>query len=67
MKKIRPALDAVLGTGMLLGLLGVSGCSEPGVEPPASKKDSESRRDAIQKPTQSGIPGKSGGAPARAK
>jgi len=67
MKKIRPALNAMLGTGLILGLLGVSGCSEPGGEPPASRKDSESRRDAIQKPTQSGIPDKKGGAPGKGR
>jgi hypothetical protein len=66
MKKMRPALVTMVGTGIFLGLLGVSGCSEPGaVEPPASKKDAESRRDAIQKPTQSGVPDKKGAAKGR--
>jgi hypothetical protein len=67
MRKIRPAWPAVLGTGMLLGLLGVPGCSEPSGEPSGSKKESESRRDAIQKPSQSGIPGKAGGAPNKSR
>ena len=67
MKKMRPVLDAVLGTGMLLGLLGVPGCSEPGKEPSSSKKVAESRRDELQKATQSGIPGKTGGVPGKAR
>ena len=55
MDKMRP----LLGAGMILGLAALFGCSEQG-NPPATKKDAESRRDEIQKPTQSGIPAKPG-------
>ena len=59
MKTIRSTIITMLGTGLILGLLGVLGCSEdPANAPPASKKESESRRDEIQKRTQSGVPGK---------
>ena len=67
MKKIRPALNTMLGTGLILGLLGTPGCSEPAGEPPSSKKESESRRDAIQKPTQSGVPNKKAGTPGKGR
>lgn len=66
MKKIRPALNAVLGTGMLLGLLGVSGCSDQG-SAPASNPTPGAKRDELQKATQSGIPGKAGKAPGKAR
>lgn len=55
-------MKALLGAGMILGLAALFGCSEQG-EHTATKKTAESRRDEIQKPTQSGIPAK-GGAPA---
>jgi hypothetical protein len=67
MKTIRPAMMAMLGMGLILGVLGMSGCSEPSAEPPESKKVSESRRDAIQKPTQSGVPDKKGAAPGKGR
>ena len=55
MNKVRP----LLGVGMILGLAALFGCSEQAT-PPANKKVAESRRDEIQKPTQSGIPAKPG-------
>ena len=64
MKKNRPPVRgarhrADRGTARRPGLL------RAGRRAPASKKDAESRRDAIQKPTQSGVPGKTGGAPGK--
>ena len=57
--KTRFVLSAVLGTGMIVGLIGLSGCSEQG-EVSGSKKAAESKRDAIQKSTQSGVPTQAG-------
>jgi hypothetical protein len=67
MKKFRLALDAMVGTGLILGLLGVSGCSDPANQPTASKKVAESRRDELQKATQSGVPAKKGAAPGKGR
>jgi hypothetical protein len=67
MKTIRPALDAMVGTGLILGLLGVSGCSDPANQQTDSKKVAESRRDELQKATQSGVPDKKGAAKGRAR
>jgi hypothetical protein len=58
----RSVLSGLCGTGILVGLIGLSGCSEQG-EISASKKEAESKRDAIQKSTQSGVPGKPSKAP----
>ena len=57
MRKIRPALDAVLGTGLLVGLLGVPGCSDQGAAPTPNPTPG-AKRDELQKSTQSGIPSK---------
>ncbi len=68
MKNMRSALNAMIGAGLMLGLLGMSGCSDQTVgDPSASKKDAESRRDAIQKPTQSGVPDKKAGGPGKGR
>ncbi len=61
-QKSRTALSAVLGTGMLVGLLGLSGCSDQ-AEVSGSKKEAESKRDSIQKSTQSGVPTNKGRGP----
>jgi hypothetical protein len=67
MKTIRRALDAMVGTGLILGLLGVWGCSDPANQPSPSKKVAESRRDELQKATQSGVPDKKGAAAAKGR
>jgi len=62
MKKIRPALGAMLGTGLFLGLFGVSGCTDSqdfSSSPKAkvSKDDiqkAEYERDKAAKPAKTG-------------
>jgi hypothetical protein len=57
--RIRYVSGVVLSAGLLVGAIGVSGCSDAG-QVSGSKKESESRRDTIQKATQSGVPAKPG-------
>ena len=56
-------IKTALGLALLFGLLGLAGCSEQGTIT-ASKAASESKRDALQKATQSGIPDNKTGGPA---
>jgi hypothetical protein len=66
MKKIRRTLNAVLGIGMLMALIGLPGCSDQG-SAPAPNPTPGAKRDELQKATQSGIPGKTGGAPGKGR
>ena len=47
MKKIRPALGAVLGTGLILGLLGAPGCTDS--QDFSSSPKAKATKDDIQK------------------
>ena len=60
--KLRLVRTGVLGSGLIMGVLGLSGCSEQ-AEVSGSKKAAESKRDSIQKSTQAGVPGKSTSGP----
>jgi hypothetical protein len=50
-------IGTVICAGMLLGLLGLAGCSDQGTIS-APKAEVVKKRDELQKATQSGIPGK---------
>jgi len=59
MKSMKLARRPVLGFAIGLVTFGVTGCSDQ-TTTSGSKQERESKRDSIQKPTQSGVPGKAG-------
>ena len=62
-RDVPPGIRIAMGAAIFLGSLGLPGCSNQGTisEPKAAV---EGKRDALQKATQSGIPGKGTAGPA---